>query len=278
MAKKKTDEEKKADDEKAAAAPKRVIIRAKTPMEWGKLLTTAREEHWRLLRIEIQVRDKLLAGKPANLDAANAMLKARGLEDHMETAEMITDPAARKEAAEKIAKDEGLCEFSRRDGKAGIWMPSNNVKAGLKENWSVLGLRVAVRGSRGALAEGLFVSGAIKDIDDAVERDWIYLGEKPDGVEVAVAHTVGPSGPVSSIKRHEYVVRPKIVFDVMITNANSVSDKISDDELAKTLVHFQEHGLGACRSQGFGKFDVTAVQEVSRGTGTGPLAEAAAAS
>ena len=33
----------------------------------------------------------------------------------------------------------------------------NNLKAMLKENWSVLGLRVEVRGSRGALAEGLFV-------------------------------------------------------------------------------------------------------------------------
>ena len=252
---------KKTDDTTEDIKPKRVIIRAKDPMEWQKLLTTAKEAHWRTLRVEIQVTDKLLAGKPANLDAANAMLKARGLEDKMETAEMITDPTLRQEAADKIAKDEGLCEFSRRDGKPGIWMPSNNIKAGLKENWSVIGLRMTVRGSRGALAEGLFVAG----LGDAPsERDWIYLGEKPDGVYTAVAHTTGPSGPMSSIKRHEFVSAPKITFDVMIANAVSVADKISDDELAQTLVHFQDHGLGACRSQGFGKFTVVSVQEVVR--------------
>ncbi len=241
--------------------PKRVIIRAKSPVEWKGLLTTAAEQHWRKLRIEIQIRDMLLAGKPANLDAANAMLKARGLEDHVEAAADIIDPTERKAAADKIASDEGLCEFSRRPGKPGIWMPSNNIKAGFKENWSVLGLRVEVRGSRGALAEGIFVAGIGEGSE---ERDWVYLGEKPDGVHTAVAHTTGASGPVSSIKRHEFVKTPKIVFEVMIANAKAVSDKISDDELAKTLVHYGEHGLGACRSQGFGRFDIVSVQEVAQ--------------
>jgi hypothetical protein len=256
MAKKKTDEEKAADE---AAKPKRVIVRAKDASAWKALLTKAEEEHWRVLRIEIQVIDKLLAGKPASLDAANAMLKARGLEDKMETAEMITDPTLRQEAADRIAKDEGLCEFSRREGKAGIWMPSNNLKAMLKENWSVIGLRMTVRGSRGAMAEGMFVVGTG---DGPEERDWIYLGEKPDGVYTAVAHTTGPQGPMSSIKRHEFVTRPVLTFDIKIANATNVADKISDDELAQTLVHGQEHGTGACRSQGFGKFTVVSVQEV----------------
>src|SRR5690606_4940994 len=135
--------------------PKRVVIRAKNPMEWMNLIQKAEREHWRKLRVEIQINDKLLAGKPANLDAANAMLKARGLEDFAATAEDITDPEEKAKLAESIKTTEGLCEFTRREGKPGIWMPSNNIKAGLKENWSVLGLRVAVRGSRGALAEGL---------------------------------------------------------------------------------------------------------------------------
>lgn len=259
MAKAKKDDS--ATDKDKPEKKARVIIRAKDPSDWSKLLKTAEDAHWRTLRVEIQVTDKLLAGKPANLDAANAMLKARGLEDQMVAAADIVDPGEREKAAEKIAKDEGLCEFSRRPDKAGIWMPSNNIKAGLKENWSVLGLRMEVRGSRGALAEGMFVVGTG---DGREEKDWIYLGDKPDGVYTAVAHTTGPSGPVSSIKRHEFVNKPKIVFDVQIANVSNVADKISDDEFAKTLVHFQDHGLGACRSQGFGKFAVLSVQEVVR--------------
>jgi hypothetical protein len=250
---------KKTDDTDADKKPQRVIIRAKSPMEWQGLLKKANENAWRKLRIEIQVNDKLLAGKPANLDAANAMLKARGLEDFVASAEDITDPAEKAKMAEQVSVNEGLCEFSRRPGVPGIWMPSNNVKAGLKENWSVLGLRVAVRGSRGALAEGLFVAGIG---DKPEDRDWIYLGEKPTDILTAVAHTVGASGPVSSIKRHEYVLRPRLKFEVWIATADSVSDKISDDELAKTLVHFSEHGVGACRSQGYGKFQVISIEEV----------------
>lgn len=241
-------------------APKRVIVRAKDPTAWAGLLKQAQQQAWRTLRIEIQVRDKLLAGKPASLDAAQAMLKARGLEDMMATAEDIVDPTEREQAAERIKKDEGLCEFVRREGKPGLWMPANNIKAGFKENWSVLGLRVAVRGSRGALAEGLFVAGVG---DTPEERDWIYVGSESDvKVHTAVSHTTGASGPQSSIKRHEYVTRPKIVFDVMMATAKAVADKISDDELAQTITHYGEHGLGACRSQGFGKFDVIAIQEI----------------
>jgi len=248
-----------ADNDKPEKA-RRVIVRAKTPMEWGKLLRTAHAMAWRRLRVEIQVRDRLLAGKPANLDAANAMLRARGLEDHIEAVADIVDPDERARAAQRIAKDEGLCEFWRRSGKPGVWIPSNHLKAMLKENWSVLGLRVEVRGSRGALAEGLFVGAA--DVKDPADRDWIYLGEAPAGIYEAVAHMTGPTGPVTSIKRHEYVERVRLAFEVMIATAKSVSEKISDDEIAKTLVHACEHGTGACRSQGFGKFDVVEVKEI----------------
>jgi len=256
-----TDPNKSAEDEK----PKRVIVRAKDRSQWAGLIAAAEASAWRRLRFHVQVRDKLLAGKPANLDAANAMLKARGLEDHIEAVADIVDPDLRAKAAERIKTDEGLCEFSRRPGKAGIWMPSNNVKAMFKENWSVLGLRVEVRGSRGAMAEGLFVFGVPPphvDANDPQEKDWIYLGEQPTDVYTAVSHTVGPSGPVSSIKRHEYVERVKLQWDVVIATAKSVNEKISDDELAKTLVHAAEHGLGACRAQGFGRFDILSVEEL----------------
>ncbi len=243
------------------AKAQRVVIRAKDKDAWGKLLKTASDTAWRTLRIEIQIRDRLMAGKPANLDAAKAMLKANGLEDEFVVqAEDIIDPTERKEAAERIAKYEGLCEFARREGHPGIWMPSNNIKAGLKENWSVLGLRNSVRGSRGALAEGIFVNG----LGGGVEGDWIYLGEQPSGVATGVAHTTGAMGPISSIKRNEFVTRPRIVFELIIANAKSVSEKISDDELAATLTHFGEHGLGANRSQGFGRFDVLSVEEIER--------------
>jgi hypothetical protein len=237
--------------------PKRTVIRAKDSSQWDELLTVAKAKAWRRLEVTIQIKDKLLAGKPSLLDAASAMLKARGLDKFVATAETITDPTELAELADRVSKDEGKCEFNRRDGHPGVWVPSNNFKAGLKENWSVLGLRVSVRGSRGALAEGMFVVGPDDD-------DWIKVGDAPDGIHEAIAHTTGPTGPISSIKRHEYVLRPKLVFIIMMATADSVSEKISDDELAAVLRHWEQHGTGACRSQGFGKFDVVRVRELER--------------
>jgi hypothetical protein len=241
-----------------ATPAKRVTIVRKSSMEWKQLLEQVKTNHWRRLIVTIQLRDKLLAGKPANLDAAEAMIKARGLGDVVEARlEEVTDPAERAKLAESAATV-GLCEFHRREGKPGIWFPTNNLKAMIKESWSVLGFRVSERGSRGALAEGTFVYSMAEESE---ERNWRYLGEKPDGVYTGVAHTTGPSGPVSSIKRHEYVVRPKLTFEVAIeAEVNAV--KLPEEKIARMLYHAGEHGLGACRSQGFGMFDVVDVHEV----------------
>ena len=160
------------------------------------------------------------------------------------------------------ASEAGLCEFHRRDGVKGIWFPCNHIKAGLKENWSVLGLGMEKRGSKGALAEGMFVYSDIRsDAGKLDGLDWIYLGTEPDGIEEGVVHTNGPKGPMSSLKRNEFVVGREITFYINI--AVDVHAKFGGDEgLAKTLVHFQHHGLGASRSQGFGKFDLLSVEDV----------------
>lgn len=241
----------------------RAIIRVKSPADWSRLIDEARSQHWRRLQITIQIREWLLAGKPASLDAASAMLRARGLEDQIEAVADIEDPLLREQAAQRIASDEGLCEFSRRAGVPGLWFPANNIKAGIKENWSVLGLMNDIRGSRKAIAEGVFVFCANSDSVPAAERDWVFLTDDMfPPVHVAVSHSIGPKGPVSSIKRHEYLVRPRIAFDLYVAHFASVETKLSDDDLAKTLIHFGEHGLGACRSQGFGKFDLLEVREI----------------
>jgi hypothetical protein len=254
---------KKAEKEPKEEKPKRTIIRVKTPHAWAGLIQQAREKHWRRLEVTIRMREWIMAGKPANLDAANAMLKARGLEDQIEAVAHIEDPELRAQAAERVKTDEGLCEFSRRPGKPGLWLPANNLKAGFKENWSVLGLMNEVRGSRKAIAEGVFVFCANSWEAPPEERDWIYLGEEGEQkIHTAVSHSVGPKGAVSAIKRHEYLEQVTIKYDLYIAQFSSVDEKLSDDDIAKALVHFCEHGLGACRSQGYGKHDLLQVREL----------------
>ena len=233
--------------------PKKVVqIRRRSSEDWMSFLKRSAEDHWRILRITIQFREKLHAGKPAQLDAAEAMLKARGLEAAIEAVN-IDDPNELAEAAAETV-NEGLCEFHRREGKPGIWMPSNHVKAMLKENWSVLGYRQSQRGSRGALAEGVFVFST-----DPTDPDWLYIGEKPDGVDTNVSHTTGPKGPQSSIKRNEFVWQKRLTFDVKI--AKAIANKLDDELFADMLHHASEHGLGANRSQGQGRFSIVNIEE-----------------
>lgn len=239
-------------------APVRAAIVPRNAGQWRDLMAQLETEMWRKIRVHVQVRGMLLAGKPKNLKVAEAMLKSRGLEDQIDVVP-IDDPEARARAAADVI-DEGLCEFHRRPDAAGIWFPTNNIKAMLKENWSVLGFRNEVRGSRGALAEGMFVYSVVPTVTNPEELDWIYLGDKPTGEHKAVAHTIGPMGPRSSVKRHEYVDSVDFWFEIKISK--SVEEKVPDNAIAKTLIHAQEHGMGACRSQGFGKFNIIEVFDV----------------
>ena len=241
----------------------RAVIQPKNAMQWGALMDKMRAEHWRTLRVEIQIREWMLAGKPVSLDVAEKMLKARGLEDQIEA--LPEDPTLRGEKAEQVI-EEGVCEFFRRPGKLGptgkegIWFPTNHLKAGFKENWSVMGYRNDIRGSRGAVAEGLFIYAVTPAGAPPEERDWIWLGTAPKGEHTAISHTMSPKGPVHALKRHEYVEQVRFRFDISITK--NLLEKIPDENIADVIVHWAEHGMGACRSQGFGKFNILSVEDV----------------
>lgn len=263
--------------EKTANGSKQVLIERKTAFDFEALKKKVITQHWRKFAVEVQIREKMHGGKPVQLDAAKAMLKARGLEDIVEARE-ATVPG--EERAITVV-DEGLCAFHRRAAakpgekdKPGLWWPSNNFKACIKENWSALGYNMdarpkskrgkdsgdedggkALRGSRGALHEGLFVVSA-----DSTDLDWIFLADKADGIDQNVSHTTGPKGPQSSIKRNEYLWRVKFSMEIWI--ASAIAQKIPDETLVDVLLHAQEHGVGANRSQGMGKFDVVSCVEI----------------
>ncbi|HSD86086.1 MAG TPA: hypothetical protein VLB44_01180 [Kofleriaceae bacterium] len=249
----------KAPDVPDAPNPKvPAIIQPKTRMQWAALLRDTAAKKWRTIQVHLKVRDKLLAGKPKHLDAAKAMLAARGLEDQIEA--IPEDPAQRAAIASAVS-EEGINEFHRRPGKEGIWLPTNNLKAGLKENWSVLGYRKEYIGSRVSLAEAMFVYSIQPPDAPSIERDYLYLGEKADGIETSVCHSDIQGVRMASIKRNEYLVSPTISFEMRI--ASEITHKLPDEALAAVILHMAEHGIGASRSQGHGKFDILGIEDIN---------------
>ena len=69
---------------------------------------------------------------------------------------------------------------------------------------------------------------------------------------------VGPRGPRSILKRNDYIERPAIKFQVWVVKRAEMKRK----ELVEILTLAQDNGLGACRSQGYGKFDVVALEKM----------------
>lgn len=80
---------------------------------------------------------------------------------------------------------------------------------------------------------------------------------EPDDVETFIGHVVGPKGPQSNLTLVQVVKRATINFTIRV-----VRDEIAHDYWPLFWVHAQENGLGAMRSQSYGRFDLTRFEPV----------------
>jgi hypothetical protein len=215
-------------------------------------------------RVTIQLRDKLMGGIPKNPAIIEGWLRSKaGIEQQEEVRQAMlrtllelgaeVHPSMTfdelEEASRHLAASKSTNGF-KVDGD-GLYLESRAVKAMLKESTNVLfaGERwgKTKKGPKSFLAERVFVN-----------PDHVTLGIKePSGVELFIGHTSGPQGRQSNLTYHEYVEVPELTFTIRVAE-----DAIARDQWALLWVHAQENGLGALRSQGFGRFDVTAWERV----------------
>jgi hypothetical protein len=149
-----------------------------------------------------------------------------------------------EELSKGLAAEKQTNGFKR--GAEGLYLETRAVKAGLKEWTNILyaGQRVGPtkKGPKSYTAERVFPVG-----------DEIPLGrQEPDGVHLFIGHTSGPSGPKSNLTLYEYVQQPSIAFELLVAE-----DSIPHDWWPRIWPIGEENGLGALRSQGFGRFSVT---------------------
>jgi hypothetical protein len=217
-------------------------------------------------RATIQFRDKIMGGTPCDPEIIrNWLLTRPGLvkdEVHhrqllMQTlvergVENISDEMSYDEmlsAARSVADLTHLNGFKR--GPDGLYIEGRQVKAMFKESTNILfageSWGKTRKGPKNFLAERIFV-----------EPDRIYLGvREPSGVELFIGHVSGPRGAQSTLTHHEYVERPQIIVDCVCTR-----DAITADQWREIWLHAQHNGMGALRSQGFGRFEVVDWQEI----------------
>lgn len=202
--------------------------------------------------VAIQVRDRIVGGMPRNPELIASWVQATRpdgeAEDPAKTAALIQEDAELivNAVAEKMWT--GFPEHS----ELGLFLPTRQVKALLKQSASVLGITKKKRGSKQILAEGLEVKAKTDP------RDRLYFGKKKaDGTEEKAIHVMTAQGPRSALKRFDYVLEPRFEFEIWVLKTHAQETRhIGEEELVAILQHAQENGLGASRSQGEGKFDV----------------------
>lgn len=192
-------------------------------------------EGW--IRSKVEATDDIIAEMVAEA------LKARGV-----------DPAAatdedKKKAAEDVKFAKHLNGFKKDEN--GLYLDGRQLKAALKEAVSVsISSNKLKAGGWGATRKGLksFLAEHIMVVEDKLH---LYRGEvpvtEPDGIDQKFIHTWQGSG----ISYEEYVVGASLDFTV-------ISDwDFSDEEYGILFLTGGEQGLGASRSQGYGRYIIT---------------------
>lgn len=165
--------------------------------------------------------------------------------------ELDTTFGSLAQAAEAIAKKSQTQRFKRDEH--GLYIEDRIVKAMLREAVNILfpyqapnnagKWGVTRKAARSFFVERVFVNPAK-----------IYLGaSEPTGIDLFVGHVSGPQGPRSTLGYYEYVERARCTFDVIV-----MKDEVKDEQWGEIWALAEEIGLGAMRSQSFGRFDVLA--------------------
>lgn len=206
----------------------------------------------------IQIRDKLLGGTPKDPHIIEGWLRSKaGVTDEIEVrqmmlttlielgAEVTPDMTYEQlvEASTRLAAVKQTNGFKRDEN--GLYIEDRTVKAMLREvvNINFAGERWGPtrKGPKNFTAERVFINPA-----------HISLGkQEADGVEMQIVHVDGKDGPRSSISYSEYVVRPVLDFEVLV-----LKDSIEEENWIDIWLTAEEGGLGASRSQSYGRFDV----------------------
>lgn len=237
--------------------------------------------------VELEFLDGILGGNPKNPTVFRTHIESklrreakaaekRGLEPPSE--ERIQEIVQRR-MTEMFGEDvettiDAETEKARTGFKSndhGPYIEDRQVKAMIREMMSTSGINQSNRGSKQTFQHLLAVI-ACEDDGTPLEgarsqqinfwRDGDIVSEPDDYVEMC-AQVVGPLGHRSIIKQHDRIVGATIRFLVRVPanlpQARSTA-MLRDKEIVGVFAHAQNDGLGACRSQGYGKFWIVSLE------------------
>lgn len=201
---------------------------------------------------------RIMGGNPSDPKVAEGFLRKKlGISDDdlvRETvAAYMVERGVDAETAAKEVQDLKYLNGFKRDSQ-GLYVEGRQLKAGIKEAASVARAVGNLKTKWGLTNKGVlsFVAEHIFVVEDR-----LYLGvEEPTGIIQSF-----PKNPItnqSSIRYEEYVDNAKVDFTV-------VTDwDFEDSEWAALWLTAEQQGLGASRSQGYGRYEVTRWEKIKK--------------
>lgn len=198
--------------------------------------------------------DRIVGGVPSDPGVAQKWLESKIVDNDDLIRKLVAETMVERgigadEAVKEVDRLKHLNGFKRDD--QGLYIEGRQVKAAIKEAGNIAGCSgklptgkkawgVTGKGLMGFFAEHIFV-----------EDDRIHLGvSEPAGIQQRFVFASGPTGRRTGIQYEEYVDEAKISFHVITDN------KFTDEQWAMIWLTGQQQGLGATRSQGYGRYTV----------------------
>ena len=215
---------------------------------------------WTFFDVTIQIKNRICGGVPRSPQAIEGWIRANVDGDSRleqlisETKDTMQVDALSEEEIEKLKQ---CCWNSFKTNADGPYIEGRQVKAMIKEAANIIKGPLDITAFKARVAERVFV-----------REEELTLGTNaPHGSMEGVVHAMTPKGPISALKKVDYVERPAISFSIkalneaLVCKTNKHKRYRPDQYLAAIFEMGEELGLGADRSQGFGKFKVVAFEQ-----------------
>lgn len=229
------------------------------------VLESVEKDVYERVKMKLEFRDKVLAGLPKNVETLDWFLaqKMMSEEDQLEFKERVSAGKLTEEELAQI-KSSNWCQFEKdKNGYLCLW--HGNFKAMLREMLTTLGFsqkkprmlkknkdtgetEAGAAGGKQTFQHGVSVA----PLRILFTRKGQPITE-PDGYVDKIKHINDAAGRRSAIGRHDYLDQVELDVDLKWVDTGV----FSADDFKKIMVVAQDDGLGACRSQGYGTFDVT---------------------
>lgn len=227
-------------------------------------------------RVKVQFRERVLGGMPKNPEIVAAWLAAMEANPKLKSdlASQYGAPATPEGYAKevKLATYEGdeptqeeervWCGF--RENEVGLYLAPHQVVAALMDSASSSRLTTSRVGSKNIIARNLWVRDAGAPSNPLTSPLYFRpMKRTADGRDEFGSRVNTPKGPRSTLHRYDYIEGAEMEWIISVLPVGGKDGSfIREQELRGLLAIAQEHGLGAARPRGYGRFDVTAFEKI----------------